>query len=42
MACFDLRNKPVPDDVLLAHRELPVEITDKGGGWVWTVKETLL
>jgi predicted transposase YbfD/YdcC len=37
--CLDLRNKIVTGDALLTHRELSVEIVEKGGDYIWTVKE---
>ena len=36
---LDLRNKIVTGDALLTQRELSVEIVERGGAYVWTVKE---
>jgi predicted transposase YbfD/YdcC len=37
--CLDLRNKVVTGDALLTHRGLSVEIVERGGDYVWTVKD---
>ena len=37
--CLDLRNKIITGDALLAQRELSAQIVDRGGDYVWTVKE---
>jgi predicted transposase YbfD/YdcC len=37
--CLDLRNKIVTGDALLAQRELSARIVERGGEYVWTVKE---
>jgi len=37
--CLDLRNKIVTGDALLTHRELSAEIVERGGDYIWTVKE---
>jgi predicted transposase YbfD/YdcC len=37
--CIDLRNKIVTGDALLTHRELSIEIVERGGDYIWTVKD---
>lgn len=37
--CLDLREKTVTGDALLAQRELSAQIAERGGEYVWAVKE---
>ena len=37
--CLDLRNKIITGDALLAQRGLSAQIAERGGEYVWTVKE---